>query len=518
MTLLGNLIKQGIRIRESLDQDFTPPFELQKTEFRKLIISARNTQFGKAYNFSGILQSLKKHDGKSFYEDFKAQVPVHDYNKMYQDWWHKCLEGEKDVTWHGAIKYFALSSGTSGASSKHIPVSLEMVKAIQKTSVRQILSLSRYEGLPSSVFEGGTLMVGGSTDLQDNGNYAEGDLSGITTSRIPFWFQRFYKPGKAISRKKDWEDKLEQMTLKAKDWNITIIAGVPAWITILIEKIIKHYNLKNIHEIWPNFEIYVHGGVAFEPYKKGFQKLLGRDINYIETYLASEGFIAFQANQGVDSMKLVLNNGIFYEFIPFPDENFDEDGNMLGNPKTLMIDEVEENVEYALLISTCSGAWRYLIGDTIKFVSKADSEIVITGRTKHFLSLCGEHLSVDNMNHALLDVSNEMGFDLKEFTVLGVKHGSLFGHDWYVGTDNTDIDESILKEKLDNRLKELNDDYKVERIAALKDISVKVLSNDVFIEFMEQNGKVGGQNKFPRVLKGDKQKAWLEYLAEKGIK
>jgi len=477
MTLLGNLIKQGIRIRESLDQDYTPPVELQKTEFRKLIIASRNTQFGKAYNFSGILQSLKKHNAKVFYQDFKAQVPVHDYTSMYEKWWYKCLQGEKDVTWPGAIKYFALSSGTSGASSKHIPVSLEMVKAIQKTSVRQILSLSRYEGLPSSVFEGGTLMG-----------------------------------------KKDWEDKLDQMTIKAKDWNITIIAGVPAWITILLEKIIKHYDLNNIHEIWPNFEIYVHGGVAFEPYKKGFQRLLGRDINYIETYLASEGFIAFQANQGVDSMRLVLNNGIFYEFIPFTEENFDEEGNMVADPHTLMVDEVEENIEYAVLISTCSGAWRYLIGDTIKFVSKADSEIVITGRTKHFLSLCGEHLSVDNMNRALLEVSNDMGFDLKEFTVLGVKHGSLFGHEWYVGTDNPDIDEASAKEKLDSRLKELNDDYKVERIAALKDISVKILPNDVFIEFMERNGKVGGQNKFPRVLKGDKQQAWLEYLGEKGLK
>jgi len=517
MTLLGNLIKQGIRIRESLDQDYTPPFELQKTEFRKLIIAARNTQFGKAYDFSNILKSLKKHEHKSFYEDFKSHVPVHDYNKMFENWWHKCLDGEKDVTWPGTIKYFALSSGTSGASSKHIPVSSEMVRAIQKTSVRQILSLSRYEGLPSSVFEGGTLMVGGSTDLQDNGNYAEGDLSGITTSNLPFWFQRFYKPGKKISKKKDWEEKLDQMTLKAKDWDITIIAGVPAWITILIEKIIKHYNLKNIHEIWPNFEIYVHGGVAFEPYKTGFKKLLGREINYIETYLASEGFIAFQANQGVDSMKLVLNNGIFYEFVPFVEENFDDDGNIVDHPETLMIDEVEENVEYALLISTCSGAWRYLIGDTIKFVSKPDSEIIITGRTKHFLSLCGEHLSVDNMNHALLDVAKEMNFDLKEFTVLGVKHGSLFGHDWYIGTDTPDINEGELKEKLDAKLKEVNDDYKVERIAALKDINVKVLPNKVFIEFMELKGKVGGQNKFPRVLKGEKQSDWNNYLSEIGV-
>ncbi len=516
MALLGNLIKRGIRIRESLDQDFTPPFDLQKTELRKMLISARNTQFGKHYNFSSILLHLKSNDRKAFYDTFVQNIPIHTYDKMYEDWWYKLREAEKDVTWPGKIRYFALSSGTSGASSKHIPVSLEMVKAIQKTSVRQILSLSRYKGLPSKVFEGGTLMVGGSTDLNDNGNYAEGDLSGITTSRIPYWFQRFYKPGKAISRKKDWEDKLEQMTLKAKDWNITIIAGVPAWIQILMEKIIKHYNVETIHDVWPNFEIYVHGGVAFEPYQKSFEKLLGRKINYINTYLASEGFIAFQANPGVNSMRLVLNNGIFYEFIPFNEDNFDENGNLKGNVETIMIDDVEENKDYALLISTFSGAWRYLIGDTIRFVSKADSEIIITGRTKHFLSLCGEHLSVDNMNKALIDVSDQMGFSMKEFTVAGVSHDSLFAHHWYVGIDDN-VDENQLRDQLDAKLKELNDDYAVERTAALKEVKVTVLPTELFIEYMEEIGKVGGQNKFPRVMKGDKLSSWLNFLSNRNI-
>ena len=516
MALLGNLIKSGIKLSESLKQDFSTPFDLQKHELKELIIEARHTQFANAFGFEEVLSAFKLHEHQAFYEVFKNNVPVYDYTKMYDDWWHKLTEGETDVSWPGKIKYFALSSGTSGAASKHIPVSMDMVKAIRKTGVRQILSLSRYKGLPSKVFEGGTLMVGGSTDLNDHGGYFSGDLSGITTGNIPFWFQRFYKPGKEISKKKAWEDKLEQMTLKAKDWNITIIAGVPAWIQILMEKIIKHYQVDNIHEIWPNFEIYVHGGVAFEPYKKGFEKLLGKPINYINTYLASEGFIAFQEEQGVDHMKLVLNNGIFYEFIPFNDQNFDEEGNMKEDPETLMIHEVEEGKEYALLISTLSGAWRYLIGDTIKFVSKANSSIIITGRTKHFLSLCGEHLSVDNMNHALEDVSNEMGFDLKEFTVLGIPHDNLFAHHWYVGTDDK-VDEAILQNKLDQRLKELNDDYAVERTHALKDVKVKTLPTEVFIEYMGEQGKVGGQNKFPRVLKGDKKDDWLEFLRRKQL-
>lgn len=516
MALLGNLIKNGIKLRESLNQDFSTPFDLQKTELRELVIAARHTQFGNAYGFEEILAAFKSSKHDAFYDFFKQNVPIYNYDKMYDDWWHKLTEGEKDVSWPGKIKYFALSSGTSGSTSKRIPVTMEMVKAIRKTGVRQILSLSRYKGLPATVFEGGTLMVGGSTDLNDHGDYSEGDLSGITTGRIPFWFQRFYKPGKVISKKKDWEDKLEQMTLKAKDWNITIIAGVPAWIQILMEKIIKHYQVNNIHDIWPNFEIYVHGGVAFEPYKMGFEKLLGRPINYINTYLASEGFIAFQSEQGVNAMKLVLNNGIFYEFVPFNESNFDADGNLKEGAKTLMIEEIEEGKDYALLISTLSGAWRYLIGDTIKFVSKAESTIVITGRTKHFLSLCGEHLSVDNMNHAIEDVANDMGFDVKEFTVLGIPHDSLFAHHWYVGTD-AQIDDKVLRLKLDQRLKELNDDYATERIAALKDVQVKTLPTQVFIEYMEEQGKVGGQNKFPRVLKGDKQHSWLDFLKSKQL-
>ncbi|MFT4739277.1 MAG: hypothetical protein ACJAT1_000430 [Marivirga sp.] len=511
MALLGNLIKSGIKLRESINQDFSAPFDLQKTELRELLVEARHTQFGNAYGFGEVLEAFKSSDHKAYYEFFKENVPIYNYDKMYEDWWHKLTEGDSNVSWPGKIKYFALSSGTSGAASKRIPVSMDMVKAIRKTSVRQILSLSRYKGLPSKVFEGGTLMVGGSTDLNDHGAYSEGDLSGITTGKIPFWFQRFYKPGKVISRKKDWDDKLEQMTLKARDWNITIIAGVPAWIQLLMEKIIKHYQVANIHEIWPNFEIYVHGGVAFEPYKKGFEKLLGRPVNYINTYLASEGFMAFQSVQGDNAMSLVLNNGIFYEFIPFNDDNFDREGNLVENPSTLMIDEVEEGKEYALLISTLSGAWRYLIGDTIKFVSTANSTINITGRTKHFLSLCGEHLSVDNMNHAVEDVANDMGFDVKEFTVLGMPHDGLFAHHWYIGTDDQ-VNEALLTQNLDKRLRQLNDDYATERTAALKDILVKTLPTRVFIEYMEGQGKVGGQNKFPRVLKGAKQDSWLAFL------
>jgi hypothetical protein len=354
-------------------------------------------------------------------------------------------------------------------------------------------------------------MIGGSTHLNKKGSYFEGDLSGIQAARLPFWFQHFYKPGKKIAKTRKWDAKLEEITRKADEWDIGIIVGVPAWIQILLEKVISYHKVRHIHEIWPNLEVYVHGGVAFDPYKKGFEKLLGRPINYIETYLASEGFIAYQSEPRQKSMKLVLNNGIFYEFVPFNDSNFLPTGELNPAATTCLIDEVEEGKEYAILLSTCAGAWRYLIGDVIRFTSVEESEIVITGRTKHFLSLCGEHLSVDNMNKAIECVANELNIDIKEFTVAGIPHGSLFAHHWFIGTDNK-IDGRLLKERLDHFLKELNDDYAVERSAALRDVYVDVVPTRKFYAWMESKGKVGGQNKFPRVLKSAQLEDWQNFI------
>jgi hypothetical protein len=510
MAILGTLLKKGIKLRESLDQEYSSPSELQKNELRELLIAAAATEFGKYYNFPAILEHFRK-GHKNFYQAYKSSVPIHDYNKIYKDWWQLSLKGVKNIAWPGRIKYFALSSGTSEASSKHIPVTKEMTKAIQRTSVRQILSLSKYD-LPPEVFESGILMIGGSTHLNKKGSYFEGDLSGIQAARLPFWFQHFYKPGKKIAKTRHWDSKLDEITQKAQEWDIGIVVGVPAWIQILIEKIIAYYKVKTIHDIWPNLMVYVHGGVSFDPYRKGFEKLLGRPIYFIETYLASEGFIAYQALPKRKSMRLVLNNGIFYEFVPFDDRNFTASGEIKPDAETLMIDEVEEGRDYAILLSTCAGAWRYLIGDVIKFVSVEESEIVITGRTKHFLSLCGEHLSVDNMNKAVELVSNEMNIDIKEFTVAGIPHGSLFAHHWFLGTDNK-VDKKLLKERLDFHLKELNDDYAVERSAALQEVLVDVVPARRFYEWMEIKGKIGGQNKFPRVMKKTQLDDWQAFLA-----
>ena len=478
----------------------------QKAVLKKLLRKAQYTHFGEAHGFSKLLRS------KDLIGEFQKNVPVHDYNAIFKKWWYRSLNGEPFVSWPGKVKYFALSSGTSEASSKYIPVTADMLRSIQRTSVRQLLSLAQYNFPPEFFEKGkGILMLGGSTHLQYNGTYYAGDLSGITTGNIPFWFQVFYKPGKRISKERDWTTKLEEIVKNAKNWDIGVIVGVPAWLQILLERIIKHYNLNNIHEIWPNLTIYVHGGVSFAPYVKGFERLLGKPLTYMETYLASEGFIAYQKRPGVNSMQLSLDTGLFFEFVPFNESNFDDEGNLVTNPEAITLADVEEDREYALLISSNAGAWRYLIGDTIKFTSKKLNEIRITGRTKHYLSLCGEHLSQDNMNRAMEMLSTDLNIEVREFTVAGIKYGTMFAHKWYLGTDD-ELDPELTKKMIDENLKKLNDDYRVERIAAIKEVFVEILPSKLFYQWMRDHGKEGAQNKFPRVIKARQIDEWEDYI------
>ena len=483
------------------------PRSQQEKVLKKLLTKARFTSFGQQYRFDDILmkQDPVKH--------FQQWVPVHDYQKIYDEWWIQTLDGVPDVTWPGKIYYYALSSGTSESASKYIPVTKDMLRSNRVNYLRQLLSLISYEKLPRNAVTKGFLMLGGSTDLQKGkaGWYA-GDLSGILMKNKPFWFQTFYKPGGRIAAMKDWNQKLSEIVENAKEWDIGYIVGVPAWCQMCMEMVIEHYKVKNIHEIWPNLGFFVHGGVAFQPYKKGFERLLGKPIVYIENYLASEGFIGFKDKQNAKGIRLVLNNNIFMEFVAFDEKNFDSEGKMVDNPVTFLVDVVVEGKEYALLMSTNSGAWRYLIGDTIRFVDKKRSEIVITGRTKHFLSLVGEHLSVDNMNKAIEMVSNELNICIPEFTVVGLPYENFFAHQWYIAT-NDEVNADVLKQKLDQYLCILNDDYAVERTSALKDVLVKVLPEDTFLKFMELKGKVGSQHKFPRVLKGKMLEDWNRYLS-----
>jgi hypothetical protein len=513
MALLGNVLKQGIKFTSAVQPRRINAYKRQKKTFIKLIGKARSTAFGDRYRFEELLTAAQFGAEREFYEKFKRFVPVYDYNKIFSEWWHRSLAGERDVCWPGKVKYFALSSGTSESASKHIPVTRSMQKAIQRTGTRQILSLGNFQDLPAELYEKGCLMLGGSTQLNFQEGRFEGDLSGITASRIPFWFENFYKPGKDIAQERDWAVKLDEITEQAPNWDIGFIVGVPAWLQLLMEKIIARYQVKTIHDIWPNLMVFCHGGVSFEPYKAGFEKLLAHPITYIETYLASEGFLAYQTHPESKGMQLVTNNGIFFEFIPFNEQNFSADGELVANPETLLIDEVEEGKDYALLISTCAGAWRYLIGDTVKFVSKRRAEIIITGRTKHFLSLCGEHLSVDNMNKAVELAADDLKIAVREFTVAGVNHDPLFAHHWYIGSDDA-VDADQLRQQIDHHLKILNDDYAVERRHALNEVFLTVLPTAVFYDWMEQRGKLGGQNKFPRVLKKHLVADWEAFLAK----
>ncbi|MFM7217451.1 MAG: GH3 auxin-responsive promoter family protein [Bacteroidota bacterium] len=506
--VFGAIIKQGLRLGTKVKLRTISPARQQARELRRLLSKARDTSFGRQYGFDRILSS------SDMTATFQESVPFHNYNSMHDGWWNRCLQEEENVCWPGYVKYFALSSGTSESASKHIPVTRDMIKSLKKASIRQIVTLGKYD-LPAEFFEKGILWLGGSTDLQKQGGYYEGDVSGISARRVPIWFQRYYKPGKKLRKEKDWNQKLEEITRQAKDWDIGIITGVPSWVQLLFEKIIDRYGVKSIHEIWPNLRIYLHGGVSFEPYRRAFDRFFTNKVHYIEVYPASEGFIAFQSEPDVHHMKMILNNGIFYEFVPFDEKHFDGNGEIRTDAVALTIDQVKTGTDYAILLSTCAGAWRYLIGDTIRFTDVEKAKIVITGRTKHFLSLVGEHLSVDNMNRAVDRLSDEFGVELSEFCVAGVPSEGSFAHHWYIGINhNTVPDKTALSKRLDEILKELNDDYAVERGSALKDPQLDIVPVERFYAFMTTKGKMGGQNKFPRVMKATQFEEWKSFQSQ----
>lgn len=504
MALLGSILKRAVNLGGKIPKKTN--FDVQQRKvLKKLLSKAQHTAFGEHFNFTKLLQEKNPIDA------FQETVSMYDYNSIYKQWWVRAHKGEPYVCWPGHIKYFALSSGTSDSASKYIPVTKDLLNAFKKGSVRQLIAQRHYD-LPAEHFQKGMLMIGGSTLLEFNGSHYSGDLSGITAANIPIWFQRFYKPGKEISQYKDWETKLTEIVKNAKDWDIGVIVGVPAWIQILMERVIEHYKVKTIHEIWPNLRAYVHAGVSIEPYRNSINKLTAFPLIFSDTYLASEGLIAYQERPNKEQgMRMLLDNGIFFEFVPFNETNFDSDGNLLQSAKALSIKNVELGKDYALLLSTCAGAWRYLIGDTIRFVNLERAEIVITGRTKHYLSLCGEHLSVENMSKAIKLTADDLNIEINEFAVAGIPYESMFAHQWYIGA-NKKVSEKDIKEKLDHYLMELNDDYKTERIAALKDVFVKVLPDEAFIDFMATKGKLGSAHKFPRVLKGNLLKEWNSFI------
>lgn len=504
MDIFKQIVKQSRRIRKQLNIPSPSKLKMQERELRKLLSRAVYTRFGKEFDFEKILYS------ENIQDEFRNKVPLSTYKEM-SAYWELARHGARNICWPGKVKYFALSSGTSEGSSKFIPVTNTMLKAIQRASLRQYLRVTR-ANLPIELLTKQTLLIGGSTSLEYDGISYAGDLSGITTGNQPFLFDGLTKPDNDILAKKNWSEKIESIVQDAPKWDVGFVAGVPAWVQIIFEKIIEKYKLNNIHEMWPNLSVFIHGGVSMEPYKNGFQRLLARPIYFFETYLASEGFLAYQAKLNARGMQLILNNGIYFEFIPFDEKHFDDNGELLKETKTLLLSEVELGKEYAVVISTCAGTWRYLIGDTIRFVSLKDYEIKITGRTKHFLSMCGEHLSVDNMNKAVNHLATHFDAEFNEFTVIGRPHNQgLFAHHWYLACDK-ELDEDLVTQMLDAELGVLNDDYRTERQHALGAIFVTLVPNAKFHEFLRLRGKEGGQVKFPRVLKGNIAKDWEHFL------
>lgn len=503
MPILGALIKRAMQLNKRVNTPKLSPAQNQARTLKRLMRRSAHTAFGQHYDFKGILRS------ENPIAAFRSRVPIHDYDSIYREWWHRTLDQEPNVCWPGKIKLFALSSGTTGAPSKHIPITGDMLRSIRRAGIRMFYNTTQFD-FDTSFYERDMMMFGGSTSLKQGEGYEAGDLSGINTSKLPMWVRHFYKPGTEISSLNDWNERINRIAKEAPNWDIGIVAGIPSWIQLMLERVIEYNNLNHIHEIWPNFEVYVSGGVAFEPYKSGFEQLLGREIKYMDTYLASEGFIAIQNRLDAEGMAMLTDNGIYYEFIPF-DETCFRDGQPLPGVRVLGIDEVEPGVDYALLLSSCGGAWRYMIGDTVRFTDVERAEIIITGRTKHFLSICGEHLSVGNMNEAIQAVEATYGLCVREYTVAGVPCGAgKFKHKWYLGCDPA-FDPKTLQLALDAALRERNDDYSTERDSVLG-MEVEVVSPHLFYQWYEQQGKMGGQHKIPRVMNATQFEAWETFV------
>ncbi len=506
MAILGSLIARSLQLRKKFNLPVATPQVYQKHTLRQLLERGQYTSFGKHYGFDKILSTEV-----DLMKAFRERVPVHTYSEMYNQWWHRCQQGDENVTWPGKVKYFALSSGTSESASKHIPVTQDMIRSIKQVGFKQLYSMANFN-IKSAAFGKGVLMLGGTTSLFERGEYYEGDMSGISAKNMPRWISSLlYKPGQKISRRPHWEDRIKMIVDKSAEWDVGTVCGVPAWVQIVLERVMEKHGAKNIHEVWPNLSVYIHGGVSLEPYRQSFKKIFGKPVQFIETYMASEGSFGFQARPN-GGIKLVLNAGVFFEFVPFTSENFDEDGNIKPNPAAYTISEVKEGTDYAVLLSTCSGAWRYMIGDVIRFTNAKEYEICITGRTRQFLSLCGEHLSVDNMNKAIKTVAKKMNIHIREFTVCGEKYENLFAHRWYIGCDDA-VDPAELRTLLDETLSSLNDDYLVERTSALKEVFVHILPSETFIDYLKSKGKHGAMSKFPRVMKGQQLQDWNQYLS-----
>lgn len=503
MPIVGTLLKETARVGYSYTRKKKRILNLnQENELGFLLQKARKTEFGQKYDFQQILNSTDTKD------TYRETVPLFTYESLFSPWIEKVLTGKKNIIWPGKINYFALSSGTTSGSSKKIPVTDKMIRQFQKTSIHQLLALHELDFSPG-FYESSVLTIGGSTELTEINGHFEGDLSGILQKNKSFIFKPFSKPGNRIAQMKNWEEKINKIVAKAPNWDVGVIAGVPSWIIMLLERIIEKYNLHTIHDIWPNFKLYLHGGVFLENYKSRLDKLCGAPIYYQNTYLASEGYFAYQKLPNQKGMTLLQKHGIYYEFLE--EKYFDNVAlkSDIEHLPTLLLEEVKENVPYGLVISTISGLWRYVIGDVVKFTNIADYELEITGRISHYLNMTGEHLSLENLTAAVNNTATKLNITVEEFCVIPSKKCDR--HYWYVGSNQL-VDAQLFGVELNTELERLNDDYKSLRGNLIKSPKIKFLPLQKFYDYMELKGKSGGQSKFPRVLTHKQTAEWEDFL------
>lgn len=463
------------------------PNEVQQELLKKLIISARYTEFGRRYDFSSISSS----------REFRNRIPLQDYESL-KPYIIRLKAGEQQLLWSSDVRWFAKSSGTTNDKSKFIPVTNEALEECHYKGGKDLLCLYFCNNPETQLFNGKLLTLGGSHQLNSNASDSfYGDLSAILIQNLPFWIQLFRTPERSIALMDEWEEKIERIARTTMNENVTNIAGVPSWTLVLLKRILELSGKKDLTEVWPNLELFVHGAVNFSPYREQFRQLIpSAQMNYLETYNASEGFFGIQDQPHSEEMLLMLDYGIYYEFLPMSE--WDKD-----HPETLTLDQVKIGENYAIIITTNAGLWRYKIGDTVTFTSLSPYRIRITGRTMHFINAFGEEVIIDNAEKALAIACKSSGSVIKDYTAAPVyfsgEHGG--AHEWLIEFETPPIDLNDFTVYLDNALKEINSDYEAKRYKdkVLSMPIVKSLPKNTFYNWMKSREKLGGQHKVPRL-------------------
>lgn len=472
------------------------PHEVQDELLLSLIKSAENTQIGRKYDFS----SMKN------YTTFSDRIPVSTYEEL-EPLIELTRKGEQNVFWHSNIKWFAKSSGTTNAKSKFIPVSSEALENCHYKASKDLLCLYLNNNEDSQLFTGKSLRLGGSKQLYEDNNTFFGDLSAILIDNMPIWAEFSSTPSSKISLMGDWETKLPAIINETINENVTSLAGVPSWMMVLLQKTLETTGKSNLLELWPNAEVYFHGGVSFEPYKEQYKKLFPKDsFKYYEIYNASEGFFGIQDQNDSDELLLMLDYGIFYEFIPM-----DTFGTL--NQRVIRLNQVELHKNYALVITTNSGLWRYLIGDTIRFTSLSPYRIKVTGRTKHHINVFGEELMVENTDAALAKTCKEHLCEIIDYTVAPIfmTNEQKGAHEWIIEFKTKPDNIENFRKDLDENLQSVNSDYEAKRYnnMTLNPLVLNIARENLFYDWLKQEDKLGGQHKVPRL---SNERTYLESL------